>query len=212
MSDDELQVHKVKKGQITFDAEGNDVAGSIYFSRVVHWPGNSESGVTIGRGYDMGGRSETDVKKEMMAAGIAEKQADSLAQGAGLKGDKAKKFVDSNKESLGAITHAQQVKLFDNIYPAYEQRAKRNYNTWTNAEKDRVVWNELSLPVRDILVDFVYQGFTKGPNPMKAGMKNDIEQLINYIESTPEIKQYEPGRNRAKYLRQAKNKLAMSTN
>ena len=40
---------RVAAGQVTFDAEGNDTPGSLYFSRVVHWPGNSKSGVTIGR-------------------------------------------------------------------------------------------------------------------------------------------------------------------
>jgi len=45
---------KVKKGQVTFDAEGTDIESSKYFSRVIHWPGNALSRVTIGRGYDMG--------------------------------------------------------------------------------------------------------------------------------------------------------------
>ncbi|MFZ5459334.1 MAG: hypothetical protein ACOZF1_08390, partial [Pseudomonadota bacterium] len=59
----------------------------------------------------------------------------------------------------------------------------------------------LDQAIRDVLVDFVYQGFTKGPNPMKAGMRNDKAELIRYIENTPAIRQYEPGRNRARYLR-----------
>ncbi|MFP2488055.1 lysozyme family protein [Enterobacter ludwigii] len=46
---------KVDKGQVTFDAEGNDITGNRYFSRRIHWPGNDLSGVTLGRGYDMGG-------------------------------------------------------------------------------------------------------------------------------------------------------------
>lgn len=39
-----------------------------------------------------------------------------------------------------------------------------------------------------------------GPNPMRAGMNNDYDELIRYIEDTPAIKQYERGRNRAGYL------------
>ena len=53
-------------------------------------------------------------------------------------------------------------------------------------------------------MDFVYQGFTKGPNPMKAGMHNNVNELISYIENTPAISQYESGRHRADYLRNNK--------
>ena len=46
-------------------------------------------------------------------------------------------------------------------------------------------------------------------NPTSSGIKtatisignNDIDELIRYIENTPAISQYEPGRRRAKYLR-----------
>ena len=42
-------------GQITFDAEGQEQRGK-YFSRSPHVPGPA-SGITIGRGYDLGSRS-----------------------------------------------------------------------------------------------------------------------------------------------------------
>lgn len=190
----------VRKGQITFDAEGNDIEKSPYFSRVIHWPGNALSGVTIGRGYDMGDRTRFEVKRDMIRAGVLESQAEALSKGAGLKGFKAKSFVDTYQDEIGKITHAQQVELFDNIYPEYEERAVRNYNKWTVGQRDRVEWVRLDQPVKDILVDFVYQGFTRGPNPMRAGMNNDYDELIKYIEGTPAIEQYERGRNRARYL------------
>ena len=192
----------VKKGQLTFDAEGNDVANSPYFSRVIHWPGNDASGVTIGRGYDLGQRSHTEVLDDMISAGVCRTQAESIANGAGLRGDDAKAFVESRKESIGTITHEQQVRLFNNIYPIYEARAKRNYDRWTSLQKNRVKWPSLDPAIRDVLVDFVYQGFTRGPNPMRAGMNNSFDELIHYIESTPAIRRYETGRRRANYLRQ----------
>ena len=52
-----------KEGLLTFRAEGNNTRGSLFYSRVIHWPGRlaecsrSGSGVTIGRGYDMKHRS-----------------------------------------------------------------------------------------------------------------------------------------------------------
>lgn len=195
---------KVKKAQITFDAEGGDIESSQYFSRVIHWPGNALSGVTIGRGYDMGSRTKAAVNTDMIKAGVPVATAKALSEGAGLKGSKAKDFVKDEKKAIGKISHAQQVKMFDNIYPAYETRAKLNYEKWTAGEKDRVTWIKLDQGIQDVLVDFVYQGFTKGPNPMKSGMNNDFDEMIKYINDTPAIKQYELGRNRVKYLKDRK--------
>jgi hypothetical protein len=196
--------HEVKKGQVTYDAEGSDVASSKYYSREIHWPGNSLSGVTIGRGYDMGNRTKVAVKHDMLKAGIEDKKATSLSEGAGLKGDKAKEFVTNNKESITKITVANKVKMFDKIYPGYEIRAKNNYIRWTASEKDKTEWDKLHQAIKDVLVDFVYQGFTKGAKPMKAGMKNDFDELIKYINGSTTMKRYEAGRNRVKYLKKHK--------
>ena len=195
---------KVKKGQITFDAEGNDIESSPYFSRVIQWPGTSLSGVTIGRGYDMGGRTKAVVYQDMTKAGVPAKTAKELSEGAGLKGAKAKAFVDKHKKSIGKITHAQQVKLFDNIYPTYEAAAKQNYDKWTRTDKTRVEWSKLDPAIRDVLVDFVYQGFTKGPGPMKSGMHNNFDEMVKYIKNTSALMLYEPGRHRINYLKSRK--------
>ncbi|WP_063336787.1 hypothetical protein [Marinomonas sp. SBI22] len=62
----------VPKGQLTFDVEGNDNDSSVSFSRTVHLPvrgkaSTSEvvagaSGITIGRGLDVGSRSTKEVQ------------------------------------------------------------------------------------------------------------------------------------------------------
>ncbi|SDK29133.1 pesticin C-terminus-like muramidase, partial [Pseudomonas indica] len=190
----------IRKGKITFDAEGNNIPGSPFFSRVIHWPGNELSGVTLGRGYDMGSRSESEIYGHMIEAGIGQEQATKIAQAHGLNGSSAQQFVANNKLEIGEISSEQEIALFNLIYPDYVDRAIQNYNHWTIGEAGRFEWSNLDQVIQDILVDFVYQGFTKGPNPMKAGMKNDKNELINYIENTPAISQYEPGRRRANYL------------
>lgn len=194
-------VQSIRAGKLTFEAEGNNIPGSIFFSRVIHWPGNELSGVTLGRGYDMGSRSEPEIYGHMIEAGIDPEQATKIARAHGLKGNSAHQFVIVNKSEVGEISSAQEIALFNLIYPEYVKRALQNYNNWTAGEIGRSDWNDLDQVIRDVLVDFVYQGFTKGPNPMKAGMKNDKHELINYIENTPAISQYEPGRHRANYLR-----------
>lgn len=197
---------EVGAGQVTFDAEGNDEPLSIYFSRKISWPGNSLSGVTLGRGYDMGDRSSTEVETDLVACGLDAAKAKSFGEGAGIKGADAKKFIDNNREKLGEISHAAQKALFLAIYPVYIQRASQNYEKWTAGEADRVAWLALDCAIRDILVDLVYQGFTKGANPMKKGMRNDYDEFIGYIESTPALSRYEKGRRRADYLRAHKPK------
>ncbi|MFT6102210.1 MAG: hypothetical protein ACJAZJ_000361 [Candidatus Endobugula sp.] len=152
----------------------------------------------------MGNRMKIAVQQGMTQARIPIATAKALSEGAGLKRVKAKEFLEKHKKAIGKITHAQQIKLFDNIYPTYESRAKQNYDKWTATDKGRVEWSKLDQAIRDVLVDFFYQGFTRGPNPMKAGMNNDFEELIKYIDGTAAIKQYEPGRNRPKYLKSRK--------
>ncbi|WDG81381.1 hypothetical protein PUP68_00280 [Pseudomonas chlororaphis] len=188
-------------GKVTYDAEGNDISTSQFFSRVIHWPGNAESGVTLGRGYDMGSRSESSIYEHMVASGVPAAQATKISKARGLKGNLARDFVAANKQDIGEITLEQQKALFDLIYPDYVSRAIVVYNNWTSTLPGRIEWEGLQQIVRDILVDFVYQGFTQGPNPMKAGMNDDVDELIRYIENTPAISQYEGGRHRANYLR-----------
>ena len=190
-------------GQLTFDAEGQESPTSAYFSRVVHWPGGI-SGVTLGRGYDMGTRTATVVAEDLVAAGLDGKRAAAFAAGAGMSGSDAKAFVEKNKAALGQISPEVQKALFERIFPTYVADAVKNYDKWTLGETDRLPWTALDAPIRDVLVDFVYQGFTKGGNPMKKGMRNDYDELILYIETTAVLVGYEAGRRRAPYLRRRK--------
>jgi len=193
-------VVKTLKGQLTYNAEGNDIPSSMYYSRVIHWPGNSLSGVTLGRGYDMGDRSESEIYNHMVASGISDGQARKISKGAKLKGTNARDFVSANKKTVGEITLQQQESLFALIYPLYIERAIRNYNKWTDGVLNVKPWEVLDDLIQDVLVDFVYQGFTKGPRPMLAGSNNNKHELISYIKNTPAIAQYEPGRHRVDYL------------
>ncbi|QGZ73377.1 pesticin C-terminus-like muramidase [Aeromonas hydrophila] len=213
VSDDEMDEKWfiVTKGQLTFDAEGNDVENSTYFSRKIHWPGNSESGVTIGRGYDIGSRSKEDVYRDLSDSGVPDNIASLISAGAGIKGGEASNFVSENKDST-LITRKSQHRLFEKIYPDYVLRAKSNYERWTTAQSiqdanipgvsisDKTNWESLDDKVKDVIVDLVYQGFTKGPRPMVYGMLNDRQKYADYIKNNPSLSQYEPGRNRAKYL------------
>ncbi|WP_314138395.1 hypothetical protein [Buttiauxella noackiae] len=188
------------KGKLTYDAEGNNIPGSRFYSRVIHWPGNDESGVTLGRGYDMGNRSEESIYQDMIASGVDDSTARKISLARRYKGSEANSFVTNNRADIGEITEEQQVRLFDIIYPGYVTRTIANYNSWTTGVSAAKKWEQLDAVIQEVLVDFVYQGFTKGPNLMLAGANNDKQELINYIRNTSGISQYEPGRHRANYL------------
>ncbi|MEW5287776.1 hypothetical protein ABW286_00930 [Erwinia papayae] len=77
-----------KEGLLTFRAEGNNLAGSRYYSRKLHWPGVASkcnaygSGVTFGRGYDMKHRSAGEIIADLTYVGIPVGQAKKIAGGA----------------------------------------------------------------------------------------------------------------------------------
>ncbi|MGI8490857.1 calcium-binding protein [Pectobacterium sp. S5] len=194
---------RVPQGQITFDGEGDDVPNSPFFSRVIHWPRKAKSGVTLGRGYDMGERTKGEIYSDMLRIGIGSEKANLIAKGAGLKAGAAETFVKEYKEKIGMITHQQQIALFNMVYVGYIEIAKKRYARYSANVPDRVNWDELHPAIRDILIDLAYQGFA-GETTIPVAAKNDIDLLIKKIESTKDLLDYEAGRNRAGYLRMRK--------
>ncbi|MBD8260009.1 MULTISPECIES: peptidoglycan-binding protein [Pantoea] len=192
----------VSAGQVTFDAEGNDNPHSPYFSRHIHWPGG-KSGVTIGRGYDMGGRSSDEVYLDLIRVGVEEQQARTLSLGANKKETAAQVWVRKNKIECGVITRESQARLFETIYPIYVSRARSVYLSKTAENAERTNWDQLKPPIKDIVVDLVYQGAGFKLN-MQAAMYNDIDKLADFIDSSSILQKYEKGRNRARYLRSRK--------
>lgn len=202
----------VSQGQVTFDAEGDDNPHSRYFSRKIHWPGTAEAGVTLGRGYDMGQLTPEQVIKDLTTAGLAPPRAVEFAKGAGKRGQSAGDFVRENREKLGEITHAVQKALFELTYPLYVERARQRYAFHTKGQKAKP-WEQLHPAIRDVLVDFVYQGYGRMEagfgRPLQKGMENDFDELIKYIEQTPSLMKWEAGRRRAEYLRRARPRPGM---
>lgn len=148
----------VVKGQLTFDAEGNDDSSSPYYSRTPHVPSGS-SGLTIGRGYDLKERAKAAVINDLKSAGLAEDAAKAYAGAVGKKGDDAKKYIKDNKAKLKDISKAAQKKLFEATYEEIAKDVKRI------CEKADVVqaygkteWAQLSPKIKDVLVDLRFRG------------------------------------------------------
>ncbi len=145
-----------KLGRLTFDAEGQE--GGPYHSRHFHVP-SSASGLTIGRGYDMKRRSKSDVRDDLIRAGVEAAIAALISQAAGLQGDTAEEFVEENDLEDFEITLAQQSALFDIEYARQEADTKR---LATKADVTRAYgatdWDNLNATIKEVLVDLRFRG------------------------------------------------------
>jgi hypothetical protein len=164
---------EVVRGQLTTLGEGNDAQTSH-----IHWPNTAASGVTLGKGYDIGSRTAAQVIADLTAAGMSEAQARQISAGAGLTGQAAGDFVARNSASIGVIAIDVQRRLLASMLVAYTARAR---DVATNPEADaqntnargREVragadpgtfrmtpeqWDALHPAMVEFLTDLIYQG------------------------------------------------------
>lgn len=191
----------VSQGQITFNAEGNDNSASNWFSRQLHFPGKA-SGVTIGRGYDMGGRTSAQVTQDLINAGMDSGTAVAYAQGAGLHKNEAQDFVTNHKDILPPISREVQNSLFSDVtYPSYASGAQTSYERAISGKKDATAWSDLDSKVKDVAIDFYYQQGRIYKTQMSAIIKNDPKSLATSLLNDERTSQHESARGRAPYLR-----------
>lgn len=85
----------------------------------LHWPGGS-SGVTLGPGYDMRDRQESQIEADLISIGVDRKSAKRVSAAAGLKGSAAEDFADDNQD-LASLSKDEQIALLRLIVPRYER-------------------------------------------------------------------------------------------
>jgi len=144
------------RGKLTYDAEGME--GGRYHSRVLHVPGDT-SGLTIGRGYDMKEKTAEKIRTDLLAAGLVEQLACTIAEAAGLCGDDARCFISDHDLENFEISMDEQERLFAATYDEMAADVRRICN-----KKDcvsiygAVDWDELDDGIRDVLVDLRFRG------------------------------------------------------
>ncbi|WP_246104022.1 hypothetical protein [Yersinia kristensenii] len=160
----------VPKGQLTFDAEGNDQDNSPWFSRKLHWPGGV-SGVTIGRGYDLGQQSSAET--DLRSVGIGEPLQSWLVGSSGLSSAAASTRLNSANDEIRTynVTRKQQYNLFILAYQRLEDDVKRisqkpetirAYHSNPNATAEQA-WADIPDKIKEILADLRYRGdYTPG--------------------------------------------------
>jgi len=181
----------VPYGQLTFDAEGNDIEDEShplyrYFSRIAHWPGGV-SGVTIGRGYDLGQRP--DPRKDLYAVGIEEPLLTWLVGAKGLHGTAAKNYLDTAPMAIRKqrISRKQQYELFLPVYAYMKKEVIRISNT--AAVKDAygvLTWGMVNSNIQDVVIDLIYRGdYTTHARTFiqKPFVENDIGPVRNIISN-----------------------------
>ncbi len=149
---------KVAFGQKTFDSEGLE-GSRCFFSRAIHWPGGA-SGVTIGRGYDMGQRTRLQIERELVHAGLGVGDARYLSMAAGLRGGSAERFVRENQRTAPILPLLVQKNLFEAI-TSVETIAdiKRIMTKPDVVERYGVTeWGALPLPIQELVFDLRYRG------------------------------------------------------
>lgn len=180
---------KVPRGQLTFDVEGNDIEDAsnplhIYFSRVAHWPGGV-SGVTIGRGYDLGQRPNPET--DLAEAKIPEPLKTWLIGAKGLKGNTARNYLRGATEEIrrSVINRKQQYELFLPIYEFMKNEVIRISGSSANTEEyGSLSWDTTNNKIQDIAVDLIYRGDytpTTRTYVQKHIVDNNLENLREVI-------------------------------
>ena len=190
---------EVRAGELTALGEGNDAA-----TKYIHWPDTDTSGVTLGKGYDIGGRSAEAVIADLIDAGMSDSQARKIAAGAGLTGQEAKAFVIENKDDIGEIDVVVQHTLLGMKLEEYTERARETATSTEASDNNRnaagqerekgdtagtyvmsdVEWDSLHPAMVEFLTDLIYQGgyygwdrVAKINTGLKANHDNHLEQF-----------------------------------
>ncbi|MEX5575415.1 calcium-binding protein [Pseudomonas lijiangensis] len=161
--ENDLKWLKVERGQLTFDVEGNDLEDPadplhMYFSRKVHWPGGA-SGITIGRGYDLGQRPNPE--SDLAAVGIVEPLLGWLIGSKGLSGNEAKNYLANASDEIKKIfiTRKQQYQLFTSVYEVKKNQViSISGATFNVANYGSLNWDGINQKIQDMMVDLIYRG------------------------------------------------------
>jgi hypothetical protein len=174
--DDEMDLKwlEVPKGQLTFDVEGNDIETSVYFSRRPHVPNNKgvvigKSGVTFGRGLDLGQQSKVYVedlfaKMEGNTKPFSSSLKEWLLGSVGKKGNDALLYcneIDNHvPKSEQLLTRKQQHYLFNSVYFHQYETTKRVLTKGVKIDEVNVTANidNFEQDIQDVLVDLTFRG------------------------------------------------------
>ncbi|EOI5759202.1 peptidoglycan-binding protein [Cronobacter turicensis] len=187
----------VRQGQTTFDSEGVDYITAVapfrqpkhllQFSRILHHP-TVESGVTLGRGFDMKKRSAGEILATLRHADIEEYKAVICSKAAYLTGREAEKFVQFYGPLVGEITHQQQIRLFEIAYQEQVIYAKGVYDRHVRRLNipNALPWSRIDTMIRDTFIDTIFQGNSTAEEMVSIiASGGGRDKIIDYLRSSP---------------------------
>ncbi|MBF4664322.1 peptidoglycan-binding protein, partial [Cronobacter malonaticus] len=187
----------VRQGQTTFDSEGVDYITAVapfrqpkhllQFSRILHHP-TVESGVTLGRGFDMKKRSAGEILATLRHADIEEYKAVICSKAAYLTGREAEMFVQFYGPLVGEITHQQQIRLFEIAYQEQVIYAKGVYDRHVRRLNipNALPWSRIDTVIRDTFIDTIFQGNSTAEEMVSIiASGGGRGKIIDYLRSSP---------------------------
>lgn len=202
-----------KEGKITDNGDGTvSSSAGVFFTRVPHVPCNvvngkkvviGNSGVTIGRGLDVGQINLSTLKKYLDHVGtkakpINKKLYDFLVK-ANLKTqsvaidvwDEEKTYTEVNKvkrhKKEYVLSRKQQYYLFAIVYPVYEDSAligrlqNRTDNKGVGEKMTQQEVNRIPQCIKEVLTDMTYQGHLR---------QSILKEIIPFLKSQQYEKVY----------------------
>lgn len=204
-------------GRLTFEAEGQECPEKEkkchrYHSRKPHVPDNN-SGVTIGRGYDLKRRTPDKIRRDLINAGLRLEDANIYAKaGCNINpktkqcepqylGKKAQDFIDQNE--LIEITWEQQKKIFEITYSELENDVKRISTNEEDKWGGDVNWENLDPKIKEVVIDLRFRGdYTPQSRNLiqKHLIKNDFNSFLEAMknENFWLTQKYAPSKDRIK--------------
>lgn len=141
---------------MTWEAEGSE--GGSFHSRRLHVP-DSNSGLTLGRGYDLAARKASEVQTHLVHAGMKTDIAAVIAGAVGKRGATASRFVLEHDLLDFEIGPGVQLKLFARVYAELVADVKRISIAYSKKQGfGELKWAALDPRIVSVLVDLRYRG------------------------------------------------------
>lgn len=173
------------EGLVTWDSEGTE--GGPNHSRILNVPPGA-SGLTLGRGYDMGSRSGPEIIQDLTDSDVTLDLARTISGAAGLQGQAARDFIVTNKLKQFEISKAGQKALFVRTYALMKMDAQRVCTKPDVTQKYGVCdWAKLNDAIVQILVDLRFRGDNRPDTRaifQPSVVKNDLEAFAAVLKQS----------------------------
>lgn len=140
-----------------------------------HYPRSGNSGVTLGYGYDVGSRTQDQVRGHLGAIGVPAEHVESLMPVVGMdRAHGAETWYDAHRQELAwTITEEQRYRLLELVFPNYEAEAKRRATTFEPVVSAQA-YDALHWYIRELITDLTYVGAHYAKKNGTAGQVNTI--------------------------------------